>query len=57
MTTENIFQKLYTGFYLIYTLIRHTKEQQGCIYLDQVLASSEFVRNVLQKFIIEASFW
>ena len=37
------------GNYLTYKFNRRIKEQQSCLYLDQISLSNEFMRNMLQK--------
>ena len=45
------------GNYLTYNFNRRIKEQQSCLYLDQISLSNEFMRNMLQKKPLGTSFW
>ena len=45
------------GNYLTYNFNRRIKEQQSCLYLDQISLSNEFMRNMLQKKPVGTSFW
>ena len=45
------------GNYLTYKFNRRIKEQQSCLYLDQISLSNEFMRNMLQKKTLGTSFW